>query len=261
MKIAEFLSPQAVVSDLAATSKPEVLLELCGSLARSKPRLRATASSRCCRSARSSAPPASARGWRFPARQAERALAADASFGVSREGVDVRRDRRQEDPPVLRLVAPENSAGVHLKAWRAISRCSRTRAFARRFWPPGRARDLRLDRSRRREGLALGSRDSAGERSLLARGGVPRFRARRGRRAGGARVASGQHRRRAHPHPGRHAGRARRRGLVLLAGRGHLGRGGLPAALLRVDAKDRRLDRCGRVRRLRGEWRPRCTSP
>jgi len=40
MKIAEFLSPNAVISDLHASSKPDVLSELSASLARSQPSLR-----------------------------------------------------------------------------------------------------------------------------------------------------------------------------------------------------------------------------
>src|SRR3990170_4601479 len=39
MKIAEFLSPQAVVADLSAQTKLGVLDELCRSLARSNPQL------------------------------------------------------------------------------------------------------------------------------------------------------------------------------------------------------------------------------
>lgn len=126
MKVTEFLSANAVVAELRGTTKAEVLRELSEHLA--------------------AAYPGSLRGDRVLEVLAEREKLAStgigegvaiphgkmpgldklyAAFGVSKAGVDFQSIDKQPTYLFFALVAPENSAGVHLKALARVSRLFR----------------------------------------------------------------------------------------------------------------------------------------
>src|SRR2546428_3429895 len=112
MKIAEFLSPQAVVSELSATTKPEVLNELCGSLARSNPALRAERLVEVLQEREKLGSTGIGEGVAIPHGKLSGLSQLIASFGVSRGGVDFDAIDGKKTHLFFALVAPENSAGV-----------------------------------------------------------------------------------------------------------------------------------------------------
>lgn len=125
MRIAEFLKVESVVAGLSAQSKDAVLLELAGALARSTPipaaRLYAVLSER-----EKAASTAMEKGVAIPHGRLAEAPALTACFGVSRPGVDFGARDGQPSHFFFALIAPENSAGVHLKALAKISRLFRS---------------------------------------------------------------------------------------------------------------------------------------
>jgi PTS system nitrogen regulatory IIA component len=125
MRITEFLKLESVVPALSATGKDGVLQELANALSRSTPipatRLYAVLSER-----ERAASTAMEKGVAIPHGRLAEAASLVACFGVSRPGVDfAARDGRPSNF-FFALIAPENSAGVHLKALAKISRLFRS---------------------------------------------------------------------------------------------------------------------------------------
>jgi PTS system nitrogen regulatory IIA component len=129
MKIAEFLSPNAVVADLSSTTKPEVLKELCSSLARSNPLLRADRLVEVLQERERLGSTGIGEGVAIPHGKLGGLSQLMASFGVSRGGVDFDAIDGKKTHLFFALVAPENSAGVHLKALARISRLFKNPSF------------------------------------------------------------------------------------------------------------------------------------
>src|SRR5688500_12539864 len=88
MKIAEFLSPVAVVSDLSGQSKPEILRELCDSLARSTPALKTDRLVEVLQEREKLGSTGIGEGVAIPHGKLGGLSQLMASFGVSRGGVD-----------------------------------------------------------------------------------------------------------------------------------------------------------------------------
>ncbi len=122
MKIAEFLSPQAVIADLQATSKSDVLRELAGSLARANPSLNADRLVEVLKEREKLGSTGIGEGVAIPHGKLAGLGQLLASFGVARRGVDFEAIDGKPTQLFFALVAPENSAGVHLKALARISR-------------------------------------------------------------------------------------------------------------------------------------------
>lgn len=125
MRITEFLKVEAVLPSLAATDKAGVLKELADALARVTPipaaRLHGVLFDR-----EKAASTAMEKGVAIPHGRLAEAQNLVACFGVSRAGVDfAARDGRASNF-FFALIAPENSAGVHLKALAKISRLFRS---------------------------------------------------------------------------------------------------------------------------------------
>ena len=129
MKIAEFLSPQAVIPDLSATTKPGVLGELAGSLARAQPLLRPERLVEVLKERERLGSTGIGEGVAIPHGKLNGIGQLSACFGVSRRGVDF--DAIDGKPTFLffALIAPENSAGIHLKALARISRLFKNPRF------------------------------------------------------------------------------------------------------------------------------------
>lgn len=129
MKIAEFLSPKAVVADLSARSKPEILTELCRSLVQAHPELKAERLVEVLQEREKLGSTGIGEGVAIPHGKLGGLPQLMATFGVAREGVDF--DAIDGKPTFLffALVAPENSAGVHLKALARISRLFKNARF------------------------------------------------------------------------------------------------------------------------------------
>ena len=129
MKIAEFLSPQAVVSALAARTKAQALQELCDSLARAHPTLDARKLMDVLQDREKLGSTGIGEGVAIPHGKLQGLPQLLASFGVSREGIDFEAIDGKPTHLFFALVAPENSAGVHLKALARISRLFKSPTF------------------------------------------------------------------------------------------------------------------------------------
>jgi PTS system nitrogen regulatory IIA component len=106
MRIAEFLREDLVFPDLAATDKAGVLGELCAGLARAVPGLSAARLTEVA----------------IPHGKLPGIAGLIAAFARSRKGVDFASIDGKPTYLFFVLFAPENSAGLHLKALARISR-------------------------------------------------------------------------------------------------------------------------------------------
>ncbi|MGQ0504367.1 MAG: PTS sugar transporter subunit IIA [Myxococcaceae bacterium] len=129
MKIAEFLQPNAVVADLSAGSKPGVLKELCGSLALAYPALKAERLVEVLQERERLGSTGIGEGVAIPHGKLPGLSGLLATFGVSRQGVDFEAIDGKKTHLFFALVAPENSAGIHLKALARISRLFKNPRF------------------------------------------------------------------------------------------------------------------------------------
>jgi PTS system nitrogen regulatory IIA component len=129
MKIAEFLSPQAVVADLQAKSKADVLRELSESLSRAHPGLTPERLVEVLQDREKLGSTGIGEGVAIPHGKLAGIGQLLASFGVARGGVDFEAIDGKPTQLFFALIAPENSAGVHLKALARISRLFKNPRF------------------------------------------------------------------------------------------------------------------------------------
>jgi PTS system nitrogen regulatory IIA component len=129
MKISEFLSDQAVIADLKGRSKPEILRELCDSLAKANPALKADRLLSTLQDREKLGSTGIGEGVAIPHGKLAGLPQLVASFGISRDGVDFEALDGKPTYLFFALVAPENSAGVHLKALARISRVFKNPRF------------------------------------------------------------------------------------------------------------------------------------
>jgi PTS system nitrogen regulatory IIA component len=129
MKIAEFLSPNAVVADLTAQTKGEVLVELSRALTRAHPQLKAERLVEVLQERERLGSTGIGEGVAIPHGKLGGLPQLMASFGVSRTGVDFEAIDGKPTHLFFALVAPENSAGIHLKALARISRLFKNPKF------------------------------------------------------------------------------------------------------------------------------------
>ena len=129
MKIAEFLSPQCVVSDLSSGNKLDVLRELSGVLVRAHPTLKSAKVLEVLQEREKLGSTGIGEGVAIPHGKLPGLPRLMAAFGVSRAGVDFDAIDGRSTQLFFALVAPENSAGVHLKALARISRLFKNAGF------------------------------------------------------------------------------------------------------------------------------------
>ena len=133
MKIAEFLKPESVICELASSSKADVLKELSASLARANPSIPAQRLATVLEDRERLGSTGIGEGVAIPHGKLAGLPTLSASFGVSRAGVDFDAIDQKRTHLFFALVAPENSAGLHLKALARISRVFKDAAFRRRL--------------------------------------------------------------------------------------------------------------------------------
>ncbi|RKH51171.1 PTS sugar transporter subunit IIA [Corallococcus llansteffanensis] len=129
MRIADFLSPQAVVADMQARTKAEVLRELSATLARAHPSLREERLVAVLQEREKLGSTGIGEGVAIPHGKLAGMDSLQAAFCVSRAGVDFEAIDGKPTHLFFALVAPENSAGVHLKALARISRLFKNPRF------------------------------------------------------------------------------------------------------------------------------------
>lgn len=129
MRITEFLRLEAVVPHLAARTKADVLTELAAALSKVTPSLPGNRIHEVLHEREKIGSTGMEKGVAIPHGRLAELVNLVACFGVSKEGVDF--DARDGRPShfFFALVAPENSAGVHLKALSKVSRLFRSDAL------------------------------------------------------------------------------------------------------------------------------------
>lgn len=126
MRIAEFLRAEAVLPRMTAKTKGEVLYELATVLAQTTPGLTTSRVLDVLAEREKIGSTGMEKGVAIPHGRLGELPGLVACFGVSAQGVDF--DARDGRPShfFFALVAPENSAGLHLKALSKISRLFRS---------------------------------------------------------------------------------------------------------------------------------------
>ena len=129
MRITEFLKLEAVVSHLAGRTKADVLTELAASVSKVTPSVPVTRIHEVLAEREKIGSTGMEKGVAIPHGRLAEIADLVACFGVSKEGVNF--DARDGRPShfFFALVAPENSAGVHLKALSKVSRLFRSDAL------------------------------------------------------------------------------------------------------------------------------------
>lgn len=128
MKISEFLAPEAVVASMTARDKPAVLRELAGPLARSA-RVDPAKILEMLVEREEIGTTGVGEGVAIPHGKLAGVAKLTASFGVCREGLDFQAYDGRPTFLFFALIAPENAAGVHLKALARISRLFKNATF------------------------------------------------------------------------------------------------------------------------------------
>ena len=131
MQVMDFLSKQAIVTDIKATKKEDVIKELVDALVESgdiEKRYRAKLID-ALMSRESLGSTAIGQGIAIPHAKSECVDKLVAAFGLSKKGVDF--DSLDGEPAYIffLLVAPQDSAGPHLKALARISRLLKDKYF------------------------------------------------------------------------------------------------------------------------------------
>ena len=129
MRIAEFLREDLVLPDLEKNDKPGVLGELCSELARLSPGLSAARLTEVLVEREKLGSTGIGEGVAIPHGKLAGIPGLLAAFGRKREGMDFASIDGKPTYLFFVLFAPENSAGLHLKALARISRVFKQPAF------------------------------------------------------------------------------------------------------------------------------------
>jgi len=133
MKIEDILTEDLVLSDLAARTKAEVLVELANAVSRSHPELDVTKLVGALEDRERLNSTALGDGVAIPHGKLPGIRRVFAAFGRSRSGVDFQSLDGKPTHLFFLLVAPEDSAGAHLKALARISRLLKDATFRTRL--------------------------------------------------------------------------------------------------------------------------------
>jgi len=133
MKIVDILDPAAIVPEMRALTKPEALQELAGALARLHPEIDERRLMEVLLEREELGSTAIGEGIAIPHGKLSGVTSVAAAFGRSPRGIDF--DSLDGSPTRLffLLVAPEDSAGIHLKALARISRLLKDKGFRDRL--------------------------------------------------------------------------------------------------------------------------------
>lgn len=122
MKVADFLDPRAIVAELNAKNKKEVLQELCNALILLYPQLDRDLMVGILLDRERLGSTGVGEGVAIPHGKLGEMHHLIACFGKSSQGVEFQAVDRKPVHLFFLLFAPENSAGIHLKALAKISR-------------------------------------------------------------------------------------------------------------------------------------------
>lgn len=142
MKITEFLSPDAVIGSLSAKEKSAVLEELCRPLASRLPNVSVEQLREVLEDREKLGSTGIGEGVAIPHGKLPGLPSLMATFGRSIEGVDFDAIDGKPTHLFFALVAPENSAGIHLKALARISRLFKNAKFRQAILEAGSAEEI-----------------------------------------------------------------------------------------------------------------------
>lgn len=142
MKIADILSEDVVLPALAGRSKEDVIEELAGIVARSHPEIDPVRLVQALEERERLNSTALGDGVAIPHGKLAAVRHVLAAFGRSPAGVDFSSLDGKPTHLFFLLVAPEDSAGAHLKALARISRLLKSTAFRARLMAAGDATEL-----------------------------------------------------------------------------------------------------------------------
>jgi PTS system nitrogen regulatory IIA component len=142
MKILDILAPEAVVPEMQAATKPQALTELAGRLAALHPTIDGARLVQVLTDRESLGSTAIGEGIAIPHGKMPGVNNVVAAFGRSPQGIDF--DSLDGKPTRLffLLVAPEDSAGIHLKALARVSRLLKDKGFRDRLTAGGTGEQL-----------------------------------------------------------------------------------------------------------------------
>jgi nitrogen PTS system EIIA component len=129
MKIAEFLREDLILPDLRSTDKVGVLREICEALGKVYPQLSASRLAEALLEREKLGSTGVGEGVAIPHGKLPGLPGLLAAFGRSRQGIDFAAIDGKPTYLFFVLFAPENSAGVHLKALARISRLFKSPQF------------------------------------------------------------------------------------------------------------------------------------
>lgn len=129
MRISEFLRPEAVIAQLVSTSKQGVLVELCTPLAATQAGLKTERLVDVLVQREKLGSTGIGEGVAIPHGKMGELSRLIASFGVSQAGLNFDAIDGKPTHLFFALLAPENSAGIHLKALARISRLFKNPQF------------------------------------------------------------------------------------------------------------------------------------
>ncbi len=132
MKITDILNKDCVIPDLAAQTKKGVLEELASALARSEKRVQVEELVKVLLEREKLGSTGIDNGVAIPHGKLKNIDTLLAVFGRSREGIDFGAPDGKPSHLFFLLVAPESSAGIHLKALARISRIAKSEIFRER---------------------------------------------------------------------------------------------------------------------------------
>ncbi len=142
MKIMDILVRDAAILDLASTSKPDVLAEMAGSLAKAEPVLDAAQLLEVLVQRESLQSTGIGEGVAIPHGKLPGLGRLVASFARSSAGIDFDSIDGQPTQLFFLLVVPEHSGGQHLKALARISRFFRDASFRQKLMDAGQLDDV-----------------------------------------------------------------------------------------------------------------------
>ncbi len=126
MRVTDFLTLEAVVPALVGRTKQEIIAELAQTVARTEPLLTPARILEVLQAREKVGSTGMEKGVAIPHGRLAGLSELTACFGVSREGVDFEARDGKPSHFFFVLVAPENSAGIHLKALSRVSRLFRS---------------------------------------------------------------------------------------------------------------------------------------
>ena len=133
MKIEDILTEDLVLAELAAKSKPDVLVELADAVAKQHPELDMVRLVGALEDRERLNSTALGDGVAIPHGKLPGLRRVFAAFGRTRAGIDFQSLDGKPTHLFFLLVAPEDSAGAHLKALARISRLLKDEAFRSRL--------------------------------------------------------------------------------------------------------------------------------